>query len=419
MPRYSYQAVNRDGKTARGALAAGSLAEAAAVLRGQGLVITGIKEQEQKEQKRREAAKTAAAPAVNLNDLLIKLGRVKQSEVVILLWQMAALIAAGVSIVTSLAVLEEQSSNRRLKFILASVRRDVESGKSLSDAMIKFPKTFPAMVTSILKTGESSGLLDTAMERIATYWEERLELLRKIISSLLYPVIVLVVALAVIVFMVSYVLPQVVPLLESLGSEMPWTTKFLVSLADHASGNLDKLGLGLGGLVLMVAVFYYLPAGRYFIDRYKTRLPLLGPIFQYTVVVHFAKTLSLLVGSGVSILDALRATNDTIGNTAVRRVVDRMADRVLRGENLSDPLLKAGNYFPPMVGNMVRVGEETGSVDSSLVMVADIYAKLLQSRIDKMISLIEPILLVGLGGMVGFIAAAMIGAIVSSYGSVQ
>lgn len=411
MPQYSYQVIGRDGKTARGTLAAGSLSEAASELRRQGLAITKLKEKDLQ-----AAAEAPSVPSINLNDLLIKLSRVKQSDVVILLWQMAALITSGVSIVAALSVLEKQSRNRRMKFILSSIRRDVEAGKSLSDAMQQFPKTFPLMVTSILKTGETSGLLDTAMERIATYWEEKLALLRKVITSSVYPAIVLLISMGVVIFMVSYVIPNMVPFLEMMGGDLPWNTRVLVYIADNVSANLARLGMGLGGLVVIMAGAYYLPAGRTFIDRYKMHIPVLGSIFQYTIIVHFAKTFSLLISSGVSIVEALKATRETIGNTAVKKVIDRMIDRVLHGENLSDPLLRAGNFFPPMVGNMVKVGEETGGVDSSLMMVAEIYAKLLHSKIEKMISLIEPALLVVLGGLVGFIASALIGGILASYG---
>lgn len=411
MPQYRYQAVGRDGKTARGTLAAAGLSEAAAALRGQGLAITSLKEQEQQ-----AAAGAAPASSFDLNSLLIRIIRVKQSDVVVLLWQMAALIASGVTIVNSLSVLEEQSRNRRLKYILSSVRRDVEAGQSLTDAMLRFPKTFPPMVTSVLKTGEATGLLDTAMERVAAYWEEKLALLRRIITSSAYPAVVLLVSLGVAYYLVSHVVPSIAPLLAMMGGEMPWATEILVYIADNLSANLTKLGIGLGVLVAVMAGVYHLPAGRYFIDRHKTRLPLLGAIFQYTIVVHFAKTLALLINSGVSILEALKATRETVGNRAVRRVIDRMIDRVLHGESLSEPLLRAGNYFPPLVGNMVKVGEETGRVDSSLTMVAGIYAKLLEERINKMISLMEPLLLVVLGGMVAFIAAALVSGILASYG---
>ncbi len=411
MPQYSYQVVGGDGKTARGTLAAASLSEAAAALRRQGLAITSLKERELP-----AAAEPAPASSIDLKSLLIRISRVKQSDVVVLLWQMAALIASGVTITNSLSVLEAQCRNRRLKFILSSVRRDVEAGQSLTDAMERFPKTFPPMVTSVLKTGEATGLLDTTMERVAAYWEEKLALLGRIITSSVYPAIVLLVSLGVAYYMVSHVIPSIAPLLAMMGGEMPWATEVLVYIADNLSANLTKLGIGLAALAVVMAGVYHLPAGRYFIDRHKTRLPLLGSIFQYAIVVHFARTFSLLINSGVSVLEALKATRETIGNKAVKRVIDRMIDRVLHGESLSEPLLRAGNYFPPMIGNMVKVGEETGQVDASLTMVAGIYAKLLEERINKMISLMEPLLLLVLGGMVGFIAAALVSGILASYG---
>jgi type IV pilus assembly protein PilC len=411
MPQYSYQAVGGDGKTAKGTLAADSLSGAAAVLRRRGLVITGLKEQE-----RPASAEAPPAASWDLNRLLIRISRVKQSDVVVLLWQMAALLASGVTITSALSVLEAQCRNRRLKFILSSVRRDVEAGQSLTDAMARFPKTFPPMVTSALKTGETTGLLDTTMERVAAYWEEKLALLGRIIASSIYPAIVLLMSLGVVYFMVGHVIPSIAPLMAVMGGEMPWATEVLVYIADNLSANLNKLGIGLAGLMIVMAGVYRLPASRYFIDRHKTRLPLLGSIFQYAIVVHFARTLSLLINSGVSVLEALKATRETTGNKAVKRVIDRMIDRVLHGESLSEPLLRAGNYFPPMVGSMVKVGEETGQVDASLTMVAGIYAKLLDGRINKMISLMEPLLLVVLGGVVAFIVAAIVSGILASYG---
>jgi type IV pilus assembly protein PilC len=203
---------------------------------------------------------------------------------------------------------------------------------------------------------------------------------------------------------------------KMMGGDLPWNTMVLVYIADNVSANLARLGTGLGGLVVIMAGANCLPAGRGFIDRCKMYIPVLGSVFQYAIIVHFAKTFSLLISSGVSVVEALQATRETISNMAVKKVIDRMIDRVLHGENLSDPLLRAGNFFPPIVGNMVKVGEETGGVDASLMMVADIYTRLLQSKIERMINLIEPALLVVLGGLVDFIASALIGGIVSSYG---
>ena len=413
MPQYSYEAIDPQGKTVRGSVAGAGLSETGATLRGQGFIITSLKEQASLE----EETKDLPAPSISINDLLIRISRVKQSDVVLLLRQLAALITAGVSIMVSLSILENQSSNRRLKFILASLRQDVEAGNSLSDAMKQFPKTFPPMVTNVLKTGETSGLLDISMDRVATYWEEKLVLRQQLITSMMYPVIILLVAMGVMLFILSYVLPNMVPFLETMGGELPATTRFLIFLSDSVSANLGRIGMALGLLVAIVVATYHLPAGRYFIDRYKMRMPVLGPLFQYSMIVFFSKTLSMLINSGVSIIEALKATRETIGNLAVKNVIDRMVERVMYGENLSDPLLEPGSMFPPMVGNMVKVGEETGGIDSSLLMVADIYGKLLETSIKRMITMIEPFLLVVLGGMVGFIAVSLIGAILASYGA--
>ena len=350
-------------------------------------------------------------------DLLARLSMVKQGEVVFCLRQLAYLIKSGVSIVSSLFLLADQTKNRKLKYILACVRRDVEAGRPLSEAMARFPKTFPLMVTSVLKTGETSGLIDTAMDRVAAYWEERLTRLRKILSSLLYPAIVLLVTCGVVAFMISYVIPRIVPLLEVLGGELPWNTMLLVSIGENSAAILAQTGILAVILIVAGGILYCVPQTRYLIDRYKLRLPLIGPIFQYAIVTHFARTLALLVSSGVSIVESLTATRATIKNRFVQRSVDQMTEMVLYGENLSAPFFRAGSVFPAMVGTMIRVGEETGAVDGALTSVAEIYDQMLQSRIEKMTTLIEPALIVTLGGMVAFVASALIGGILASYGT--
>ena len=411
MQQYFYEALDPDGKKVRGKTAGDSLAVAGASLRSRGYTITRLEEQGAK-----EAGQAAVSSAeTSFNNILVKLGRVKQTEVILFLRQLAALIKAGVSIVLSLSILESQSGNRKFKYVLSRVRRDVEAGNPLSDALEQFPRIFPPMVTNILRTGETSGLLDTAIERIVSYWEDRLALKTLIITSVMYPVIVLLVSIAIIIFMVTFVIPSMVGFLESVGGELPWTTELLVNVSEFLMVNLSKMGQGLVLLVLLGVGIYHVPAGRYAIHKYMIRLPVVGAIFQYTIIVFFAKTLSMLIESGVPIVDALKSTRDTMGNVAVKRIIDRMVDRVLYGENLSEPLLEAKRVFPPMVGNMVKVGEETGGVDSALEMVAGIYNKLLEVTVKRMISLIEPALLVLMGGMVGFIAVSLIGAILASY----
>lgn len=412
VPEYAYEGINAGGKRIRGKVSGASISEAGVGLRRRGLMLTSLREVEE------DPGQAAAAPAaLNLSSLLTRLSRVKSYDVVLLLRQLAALIKAGVPIVLSLSILENQSTNRRMKKILASVRQEVEAGNPLSEAMQQFPRVFPPTVTYIIKTGETSGLLDTAIEQVTGYWEERMALKQQIVTSMIYPVIVLLVSIGVVGFIIGYVIPQMMSFLAEMGGDLPWTTQFLVDIGENVSTRLPQIGIGLGAAVLAGVLIYLWPAGRYFIDRHIIKVPVIGVIFQYSSIVFFARTLAMLIGSGIPIVEALRATRDSISNRAVKKVIDEMEESVLAGENLSDPLLKGVKMFSPMVGNMVKVGEETGGVDSSLALVAEIYAKLLESRIKKMISLIEPALLVLLGGIVGFIAVALVGAILASYGS--
>lgn len=412
MPEYVYEGINTGGKRIKGRVAGASLSEAGAGLRRQGLLLTSLREAEE------DPVQAAAAPtALDLNKILTGLSRVKSYDVVLLLRQLGALIKAGVPIVLSLSILENQSANRRMKQILGDVRREVEAGNSLSEAMQQFPQVFPPTATYIIKTGETSGLLDTAIQQVTDYWEERLALRQQLVTSMIYPLIVLLVSIAVVGFIIGYVIPKMMTFLVEMGGELPWTTQLLVDIGENVSTKLPQIGMGLGVVVLAGVLIYLWPAGRYFIDRHIIKVPVIGVIFQYASIVFFARTLAMLIGSGIPIVEGLRATRDSIGNRAVKKVVDGMEQRVLAGENLSDPLLKGVKMFPPMVGNMVKVGEETGGVDTSLALVAEIYTKLLESRIKKMISLVEPVMLIVLGGVVGFIAVALIGAILASYGS--
>jgi type IV pilus assembly protein PilC len=362
LPRYSYEAFDSSGKTVRGIISGGNIAESAAALRKQDLFITTLNEQAE------PTAETTPAPSF------------------------------------------------KLKFILSSIRRDVELGKSLTGALERFPRIFPPVFTTILKTGEATGLLDTAMERAAGLWEEKLALRRQIVSSTAYPALILATAIGAVIFMVSYVIPRIVPFLESMGGKLPWNTRLLIALADNFPAVAPKVGIGLGIAAGVLALTHRLPAARYFLDRGKLLLPFVGPVFQYALIIQFARTLSLLINSGIPVVEALRLTGEGTGNTAAKRVIDRMIEHVLYGENLSEPLLEATNIFPPMVGNMVRVGEETGNVDSSLSMVADIYNEMLQTHLKRMAVLIEPVLILFLGGLVAFVAYALISAIIASYG---
>ncbi len=326
------------------------------------------------------------------------------------------MLRSGISLVPTLSLLERQTSRRKLKFILARLRSEVEEGKPLSEAMSLFPRTFPSLLLSMVKVGETTGLLETSLERVAALWEEKLGLFRRILSTLLYPTLVFAAALGAVAFLVGYVVPKLTPFVKSMGGKLTWNVELLLAASASFPTLAPKI-LAVAGLVAAVfALLHCFPGPRYYLDLTKLRLPLIGSVLTSALVVHFARTFSLLLESGVPLLDSLRITEESTSNYAAKKVLREMAERVLEGENLSAPLLNATRVFPPVVGTSVRVGEETGGVDTSLAMVARMYQELLEVRLKQLVNLIEPSLIIFLGGIVAFVASAMICAIISSYG---
>jgi type IV pilus assembly protein PilC len=415
MPQYRYQAVDKNNKTIGGTLESESMAAASAQLRESGLAITALQESAAPPADDDALERPSPGFTFSLNDLLIKISNVKQGDVILTLRQMAALIEAGVSVVSSLAILERQTKNRKLKFTLQKVREEVEGGNALSDAMEKFPKVFPPAITTTVRTGETSGLLDTSIEQIAGYLEERAALKGQLITSLIYPAVVFSATIFVIGFMVGFVIPRIIPFLEMMGGELPWNTRILVTAANLVSGHLKDIGLAVLAAASSGILLYRVRRARYYMDLYMMRLPFFGFIIRYSMIVQFAKTLSLLIGSGVGIVESLRTTQNTIANLAVRDAIDNFIGNILLGEGLADPIAQAGHIFTPMVGSMVKVGEETGNLDASLVRVGNIHKDILESYIKKLNSSLEPFLILTLAGMVGFVAWGMVAGMLSGY----
>lgn len=350
-----------------------------------------------------------------LEMLLVRITQVKQAEVVLLLKQLAALIASGLPLVPCLATLIEQTTNRKLRYTLNKIKEDVEQGKPLSEAMDKFPRVFPLTVRNTVKVGEASGLLEGAMEQVAGFMEEDASFRGEIITALIYPAIVFTATLAVTGFMVLVVIPQIIPFLEMMGGEMPWNTRLLVDITTWATKNAVTGAYVLGTAVLIFVVAGRTSRGRYVIDSLKTKLPLFGQLISYAIIVQFAKTMHLLITSGVTITEALKTVRDVDKNAVVRRAIDVCIGSVLLGESLSEAMGKFKPVFPPLVRSLTRVGEETGTMDAAMKRIGDIHYTILKSYIKKLNAALEPVLLIFLGGMVGFVAAAMIGGILASY----
>lgn len=350
-----------------------------------------------------------------LEMLLIRLTQVKNAEVVLLLKQLAALIASGLPLVPCLLTLIEQTTNRRLRYTLIKIKEDIEQGKPLSEAMDSFPRIFPLTVRSTVKVGETSGLLDGAMEQVAGFMEEDATFRGEIITALIYPAIVFTATLGVTGFMVLVVIPQIIPFLEMMGGEMPWNTRLLVTVTAWATENAVTGAYVLGVILLVFVVAQRTQRGRFGLDRLKMKMPLFGQLISYAIIVQFAKTMHLLITSGVTITEALRTVRDVDKNAIVRRAVDVCIGSVLLGESLSEAMAKFKPIFPPLVRSMTRVGEETGTMDAAMKRIGDIHYAVLKSYIKKLNAALEPVLLIFLGLMVGFVAAAMIGGILASY----
>ncbi|MCL0067792.1 type II secretion system F family protein [Peptococcaceae bacterium] len=415
MPQYKYQAIDDlSGKIIKDSVSAEDISGAAVLLRERGLSIISIDNNPVKEDLP-AVKENASAPEFTLDDILLYFSRVKKTDITLFLKQMASLIAGGVSVVESLSVLEQQTTSRGLKKLIGAIRNDVEAGWPLSAALEKFPKKFPRLVTSIIKTGEASGLLDEAMNQVVGYMEASTALRRQVLTAFFYPSIVLVVTIGVVFFMTGFVIPKIMPFIQMQGGQVPWNTQLLMDISSYVQENLGNIALGMLVSVILLAVLYKIPFTGALIDRYKMVLPVFGGIFQCGIMAHFSKTLHLLLSSGLPIIEALRATAETISNRAVRQTLTAMSEAVLGGLSLSETMKKAGILFPPLVVTAIKVGEETGNIDRSLQMVNEMYSDLLQRKIKAMTAMIEPVLIIFLGGVVGFVVWGMIAGILARY----
>jgi type IV pilus assembly protein PilC len=407
MPLYEYTTIDAGGNQVNLTIEAPDQRTAVAELRAQRKLVLSIEEASL------AAENEAAAYEMSLLDYL---STVNISDVAVFFRQLSSLLNSGVTLVNSLFVLEEQEKKSRLRKMIGRMRLDIQSGSSFLKAMQRFPGTFDSRVCGMVDAGEASGTLGVMLDRVATHLEEDAAFRSQLITGAIYPSVVIVVVIGVVAFLVGFVIPRIAPLLSLKAQKLPWNTQLIIDVSNwfkvywrHFFGVV-----GIGGVLIWFA-YRSMESLRYWIDRLKTKLPVIGPVFYYAVVVQFTRNLSTLIGSGVSVLESLRIVQGIIGNRAAQRVVATMETHILRGENLSTPIKAASYIFPPMVASMVSVGEETGSVDVSLGIAADIHEKILQTYIQRMTALIEPILIVVLGGIVGFVAFALISGILTMY----
>ncbi|MDV6373893.1 type II secretion system F family protein [Deinococcus arenicola] len=393
MAVFEYRARDRSGKMLKSQMEAETAAQVRDVLRAKNLMIVEIK-----------APKSGLNADVKIPFLDNRPPNLKQ--VSIFSKQLATLINAGVPLVQSLAVLQGQIEHKGFQKIVRTLRSDVEAGTPLSEAIGKFPKVFNRLYVNLVRAGETSGTLDSVLDRIATFQEKELTLRGKLKSALTYPTVVLVFALLITYFLLTTVVPQFAGILTQLNAPLPFITKMLMAISEFLQKSSWVLILIAVAVVFAYRWAYRTPAGRTAIDDIKLRLPVFGNLTQKSAISSFARTFGLLISSGVNIIEALEITKGTADNAIVEDTIENAKNVVMVGEQMSSSLATS-KVFPPMVVSMIAIGEETGALDSMLAKVGDFYDREVDEAVDSMTAAIEPIMIVFLGGIVGLIVAGM------------
>ncbi len=391
MPVYQYVARTHQGKMVTGKTEATDESAVARILREQSLIPTSIE---------------IGAASKPIKVTRGKGGAIKIEDIVIMSRQFATMIRAGLPLMEVLNILAEQSDKERIKKILTQVERDVETGASLTEAIQKHPQMFSLFFVSMVKAGEAAGMLDTILDQVATYLEKVASIQRKVKSAVMYPAVVSFVATGITIFMMVKIVPVFNDIFDGLGADLPTMTKITVFISDTLRYNALVLTLSVAGVVLLIWQAGKTKLGRYLIDKYKLKMPVFGPLFMKVAVARFTRTLGTLIRSGVNILAALDIVAKTANNVVIEAEVLRTRASIQSGESIAGPL-KEGEVFPTMVVRMIDVGERTGALETMLSKIADFYEDQVDTAVDGLTSLIEPLLICFLGLIVGFIAISM------------
>jgi len=332
--------------------------------------------------------------------------RIKTKELVVFTRQFSTMISAGLPLVQCLEILSSQQPNPTLKKVLAQIKQDVEGGSTFADALSKHPKVFDSLFVNLVSAGEIGGVLDTVLIRLAVYMEKNEHLKNKIKSAMTYPIIVLCVAFGVVAVLMIFVIPTFQDLFIQFGSALPGPTQFVVDLS-RVFRSYWYVMIGL--IFLFIIGFRQLrknKTGRFYTDKLALRLPIFGPLLKKVAVAKFTRTLGTMISSGVPIMDGLDITSKTAGNVIVENAIRAVRSAISEGKSMSEPLEQTG-IFPGMVVQMISVGEATGAMDQMLAKIADFYDDEVDVAVEALTSALEPMLMVFLGGIIGFVVVAM------------
>jgi type IV pilus assembly protein PilC len=389
---YAYRVRTKEGRVLTGKMEADGEAAVASRLRSQGMIPVQITKD----------SKVSMKMEINILPKKVKL-----KDLAVFARQFATMINAGLSLLRTLNILVDQTENPKLKESIGEMRDDVERGSSLSGAMSKHPKVFSNLFVAMVRAGETGGQLDTVLTRLADNYEADYKLRQKIKAAMTYPVVVAGIAVLLVTIMLLFIVPTFAEMFEGLGGELPLPTLILLKLSQAAKWLVPLLVvLAIVGVMAYKRVRKANAEFRLRADRLKLRIPIFGDLFQKIALSRFARTLALLLRAGVPVLQALDIVADTTGNEVLTRATNDVKDSVRSGETMASPLERHG-VFPPMVVQMISVGEDTGAIDAMLDKVSDFYDQEVESTTESLTSLIEPIMIAVLGGIVGSMIIAL------------
>jgi type IV pilus assembly protein PilC len=390
MPVYIWKGKNTHGEKRKGEVEAADLAGAQAQVKRMRITDAVVKEK----------------PKDLLGNISFFKPKVQGRDIVIFTRQLSTMINAGLPLVQGLEILEKQQENPTFKKALGEIRQDVEAGSTLADSMRKKPKVFDALFTNMIEAGETGGILDTILTRLAVFMEKSMALKKKIKGAMTYPTVCLAIAILVLGVILIFVVPVFKTMFEDFGSSLPLPTQFVVDMSDFLKNYFIYIFIAFFLISMAVKKFYQTEKGRMTIDRGLLRSPVFGILLRKVAVAKFTRTLSTMLSAGVPILEALQVVAKTAGNKVIEQAVFRVGDSIAEGRPIAEPLEESG-VFPNMVVQMINVGESVGALDAMLEKIADFYDEEVDQAVENLTAMIEPFMMVFLGGMIGGIVVAM------------
>ncbi|HZN88280.1 MAG TPA: type II secretion system F family protein [Thermoleophilaceae bacterium] len=392
MATYAFKALDLSGSPTKGEMEAGDKQAVAAQLRSKGLIVVDIEEQ----------------AAANAGDILARFRRVKADDLVIATRQLATMVNSGMSLLRSLYVIEEQTENDKLRDAFVDVRKDVEAGLALSDSLAKHPDIFNELYVAMVQAGETGGILDSTLVRVSDQLEKDAALRRQIKAAMIYPALIGGFALVVLFALVAFLVPVFEQIFKDFGGDLPAITKFTVWLSHMVTQRFYIMAAVAFAVVFAFRRWKRTERGRMQWDRLKLKFPMkIGDIVQKVALARFSRTFSGLIAAGVPMLEAIDITGRTSGNKVVEKAMEEVRESVKKGGSITAPMAAVPEAFPVMVTQMIGVGEETGALETMMTKVAEFYEEQVAAAVKALTSILEPIMIIVVGAIVGFIVIAM------------